>query len=122
MNRQARRPGFTTPLTEARKRFTRALARPLYWLSPTTRFLIGFFALALLSTLLLARTRPALPSAETYQEGDVVTADVVAPADISTEDTRETDRRREAARAEAPPVWYYDPSQADSAVQSFRTS
>ncbi|HYE13061.1 MAG TPA: HDIG domain-containing protein [Pyrinomonadaceae bacterium] len=122
MKRQTRRPRLTSPFTEARKRLTRAVARPLYWLRPTTRFILCFLALALLSTLLLARTRPALPSAETYQVGDVVTADVVAPADISTEDARATERRREDARAATPPVWRFDPSQTELAVQSFRTA
>jgi putative nucleotidyltransferase with HDIG domain len=93
--------------------------RPLRWFRPTTRFLLCFLALAVLSTLLLARTRSALTSAEVYQEGDVVRADVVAPADISSTDARATEARREEARRETPPVWAYDPTQIESSVQSF---
>lgn len=94
--------------------------RPLRWFRPTTRFIICFLALAVASTLLLARTRSALTSAEVYQEGDVVRADVAAPADISSTDARATEARRETARRETPPVWNYNPTQLESAVQSFR--
>jgi putative nucleotidyltransferase with HDIG domain len=116
------RPRFNTPLTEARNRVVRAVIRPLRRLRPTTRFLVGFFVLALLSTLLLARTHSALTSAEVYQEGDIVRADVIAPADITAGDTRQTVERREAARRAAPPVWNYDPARIEVAVQSFRAS
>src|SRR5437588_9038189 len=122
MKRPTRRPRFTSPLAEARNRVLRAALRPFKWFRPTTRFAIGFFALAILSTLLLARTRSALTSAEVYQEGDVVRADVVAPADITSEDTRESNARREAARLDTPAVWDYDPAQTESASQTFRSS
>jgi putative nucleotidyltransferase with HDIG domain len=110
-------------LTNARNLLVRLVKRPLRWFRPTTRFLIGFFALALLTTLLLARTRSALTSgAEVYQEGDVVRADVVAPADITAEDARESEGRRLAARSDTPPVWNFDPAQIEGAAQSFRAS
>jgi putative nucleotidyltransferase with HDIG domain len=95
---------------------------PLRRLRPTTRFLVGFFVLASLTTLLLARTHSALTSAEVYQEGDIVRADVIAPADITTGDPRQTEGRREAARRDTPPVWDYDPARIETAVQSFRAS
>jgi cyclic-di-AMP phosphodiesterase PgpH len=122
MKRQGRRPRFTSPLADARNRLLRSALRPFRWFRPTTRLLIGFFALAILSTLLLARTRSALTSAEVYQEGDIVRADVVAPADINTEDARETNARREAARGDTPAVWDFDPAQVESAAQTFRAS
>ncbi len=121
MKRHGRRPRFNTPLTEARDRVVGALMRPLRWFRPTTRFLLCFLALAVVSTLLLARTRSALTSAEVYQEGEVVRADVVAPADISSTDAPATDAQREAARRDTSPVWAYDPTQIESSVQSFRT-
>jgi putative nucleotidyltransferase with HDIG domain len=120
MKRHGRRPRFDTPLKEARDRIVGAVMRPLRWFRPATRFIICFLALAVVSTLLLARTRSALTSAEVYQEGDVVRADVVAPADISSTDALATDAQREAARRETPPVWAYDPTQIESSVQSFR--
>jgi membrane-associated HD superfamily phosphohydrolase len=100
----------------------RTITLPFRRLPPTTRFLVGFFTVAILTTLLLARTHSALTSAEVYQEGDVVRADVTAPADITAEDARQTEMRRAAARTNTPPVWDYDPARIESAVQSFRTA
>src|SRR2546423_737949 len=122
MSRHVRRPRFTTPMTAARNLLALTLGPILRWFRPATRFLIGFFALAVLTTLLLARTRSALTSAEVYLEGDIVRADVIAPADITFEDTRETALRSDAARRDTPPVWNYAPTQIESAFQSFRTS
>src|SRR3712207_3625243 len=122
MKRHGRRPRFKSPLSEARDRALRAVTLPFRRLPPTPRFLVGFFALAVLTTLLLARTHSSLTSAEVYQEGDVVRADVISPADITGEDARQTDARRASARANTPPVWDYDPARIESAVQSFRTS
>src|ERR1044072_3944285 len=122
MKRHGRRPRFKSPFSEARDRALRAATLPFRKLPPTTRFLVGFFALAVLTTLLLARTQSALTSAEVYQEGDVVRADVTAPADITAEDSRQTDARRVASRANTPPVWDYDPARTEAAVQTFRTS
>jgi putative nucleotidyltransferase with HDIG domain len=122
MKRHGRRPRFKSPFTEARDRALRAATLPFRRLAPTTRFLVGFFAVAGLTTLLLARTHTALTSAEVYQEGDVVRADVTAPADITSEDTRRTEAGRAAARANTPPVWDYDPARIEAAVQSFRAS
>jgi membrane-associated HD superfamily phosphohydrolase len=122
MKRHGRRPRFKTPLGQARDRALGALKRPLGLLRPRTRFVVGFIALAVLSTLLLARTRSSLSSAEVYQEGEIVRADVVAPADITSEDRHQTELRREAALREVPQVWDYDPRQVEGAVQSFHTS
>src|SRR5215213_2765233 len=121
MKRHGRRPRFKSPFSEVRDRALRKVTLPFRWLPPTPRFLVGFFALAVLTTLLLARTHTVLTSAEVYQEGDVVRADVTAPADIAAEDSRQTEARRAAARASTPPVWDYDPARIESAVQSFRT-
>src|SRR5918993_53341 len=117
MKRHGRRPRFKSPFSEARDRALRAVTLPLRKLAPTTRFLVGFFAVAVLTTLLLARTHSSLTSAEVYQEGDVVRADVVAPADFTSEASPQTDPRRTAARANTPPVWDYDPARIEAAVQ-----
>ena len=119
--RQGRRPRLTTPLSGARMAAVRALSRPFNRLSPLARFLVGFLALTLLTTLLLAWTRSQMP-ADVYQEGDVVRSDVIAPADITAVDEEETKRRRAQAAESAPPVWGYDPTRAESAAQSFRNS
>ena len=120
--RHGRRPRFTSPLTDARNRAAELLARPLRRLRPATRLVLGFFALSLLSTALLARTGPAMPASEAYQEGDIVSADVTSPADISTVDEVQTARRRDAARRAVPPVWTYDPARIEQAAQGFRAS
>ncbi len=122
MKRHGRRPRFTSPLTEARNRAAGYLSRPLRRLSPTARLLVGFFVLAALSTLLLARTRSTTPAPETYQEGDIVRAAVTAPADIAAVDEEQTARRREAARRAVPPVWSHDPARVEQAAQGFRAS
>lgn len=122
MKRQGRRPRFTTPLDDARNFVVRLVKQPLKLLPPAARFAVAFFALAALTTLLLASTRSAQSAAEVYQEGDVVRAVVVSPADISSVDERETERRRESARRETPPVWNFDAWQIEDAAQSFRAS
>ncbi len=122
MKRQGRRPRFTTPLDDARNFAVRLVKRPLKLLPPAARFAVAFLALAALTTLLLASTRSAQTAAEVYQEGDVVRAAVVSPADISSVDERETERRRESARRETPPVWNFDAWQIEDAAQSFRAS
>ncbi|HEX7175289.1 MAG TPA: HDIG domain-containing protein [Pyrinomonadaceae bacterium] len=119
--RQGRRPRLSTPLSEARMAVVRTLSRPFNRLPPLARFLVGFLALTLLTTLLLAWTRSQMP-ADVYQEGDVVRSDVIAPADITAVDEEETKRRRAQAAESAPPVWSYDPTRAESAAQSFRNS
>src|ERR1044071_9115290 len=70
MKRHGRRPRFKSPFSEARDRALRKVTLPFRRLPPTPRFLVGFLALAVLTTLLLARTHSALTSAEVYQEGD----------------------------------------------------
>ena len=108
-------------MAELRNALFFTLARPFNYLRPLTRFVIGFLTLTLLTTLLLAWTRSHL-SAEVYQEGDVVRADVIAPADIDGEDREETARRRAAAVEATLPVWSHDPTRAEAAAQSFRSS
>ncbi|HEY0077046.1 MAG TPA: HDIG domain-containing protein [Pyrinomonadaceae bacterium] len=119
--RIGRRPRLTSPLAAWRDAALQTLLRPFRWFRPTTRFVLGFTILSLLTTLLLARTHSQMP-AKVYDEGDVVRADIISPADITTEDVRETERRRAAARVATRPVWTYDPTRAESAAQSFRAA
>lgn len=119
--RTGRRPRFDTPLTSVRNAAARLFARPVYWMRPATRFVLGFIALSLITTFLLSVTRSQAP-ADFYQEGDVVRSDVISPADFTVEDEQETTRRRAAAAESTAPVWRYDPARADAAGQSFRAS
>ena len=82
---------------------------------------IGFFGFTLATTLLLGgeflRTRT-----ENYREGDIVRATIIAPADITAPDERETERRRAAAIEAVRPVWRYEPQRAASGAQRFRAA
>lgn len=92
-----RRPKFTSRFTDARRAVTQRLARLRDWFRPTTLFIIGFTFLSLVTTLLLAQIHLQLP-AQMYNEGDIVRASVVSPADITAVDERAT----QAARAVSP--------------------
>jgi putative nucleotidyltransferase with HDIG domain len=92
-----RRPKFTNRYTDARRAALRRLARLRDWFRPTTLFIAGFTVLSLVTTLLLAQIHTQLP-AQMYNEGDIVHASVVSPADISAVDERAT----QAARAVSP--------------------
>ncbi|HLL76442.1 MAG TPA: HDIG domain-containing protein, partial [Pyrinomonadaceae bacterium] len=71
------------------------------WFRPTTQFAVSFIILTLVTTLLLARSRTQTPT--DYREGDIVTSNVVAPTDITVEDSIATAAAR-AADPDAPPV------------------
>lgn len=96
-----RRPRFTTPFVNARRAAFRAIARPFNWLRPTTQFVIAFTLLSLATTLLLARLHTQMPN-EMYAEGDVVRSDVLAPVDLTVEDTSATRAVREVEPYAAP--------------------
>jgi putative nucleotidyltransferase with HDIG domain len=112
------RPHFTSRLDEARNAASAVLARPFKRLSPTARFLLGFAALVLLTTLLLV-TNYSRGTVENYKEGEVVHRTVIAPADIANFDITETERRRDVARDAARPVFNYYPARAESSAQAF---
>ena len=121
VRRPRRRLLFTTPFAAARNTALRAVSRYFHWLRPTTRFLLGFGVLTLISTLLLGGTYSQLPS-ETYEEGEVVRGNIISPADITVEDVSETQRRRDAVASATRPIWSYDPTRGESAVENFRSS
>jgi putative nucleotidyltransferase with HDIG domain len=90
-------------------------------LSPRTRFLVGFGFLVLVTTLLLSHGYWSGFS-EDYKEGEVVRRTVIAAADITAVDKAETEKRRDAARAAARPVFNYDSSRGENSAQSFRAA
>jgi membrane-associated HD superfamily phosphohydrolase len=59
---------------------------------------------------------------DTYKEGEVLNKTVVVPADITTIDAAETERRRQVAREETKGVFNFDSSRAETSVQSFRAA
>lgn len=115
------RPRFTTPLTQARDAFARYMVRPFEVFQPRTRLLVGFAFLVVVTTLLLLSSYSSGFS-ENYKEGDIVRRTVVAPADITTTDTLETEKRRAAARESTRPVFNFDSTRGASSAQSFRAA
>jgi len=113
------RPRFKTPLDQARDKLVAYAVRPLIAFDPQTRFLIGYGILVLSTTLLLFSNYSS-GFTEDYKEGDVVARTVIAPADITTVDISEKERRRAAAREATRPIFNFDSSRAESSVQSFR--
>ncbi|MDQ3666035.1 MAG: HDIG domain-containing protein [Acidobacteriota bacterium] len=115
------RPRFTTPLTRARDALARYLVRPFEVFEPRTRLLVGFAVLVVVTTLLLFSGYSS-DFSEVYKEGEIVRRTVVAPADITTTDILETEKRREAARESTRPVFNFDSTRAASSAQSFRAA
>ena len=112
------RPRFKTPFSEARDKLLGYALRPLMAFPRRTRFIIGCCALIILTSLLLINYSTGF--SENYREGEVLTKAIVVPADITTVDINETERRRAAARELTRPVFNFDSSRAETSVQSFR--
>src|SRR5256714_10905581 len=115
------RPRFKTPLSEAGDKLMAYATRPLMVLQPRTRFLLGSSILVLLTTVLLLTSRSSNFS-EDYKIGDVLSRSIVAPADLTTVDQAETERRKAIARETTRPVFNFDSSRAETWVQSFHTA
>src|SRR5919106_1880756 len=113
------RPRFKTPFSQARDKLIVYAMRPLRMFKPRTRFLIACSALVLLTTLLLINPHSSILN-ENFREGDVLTRTIVVPADITAVDLAETERRKKAARENTRPVFNFDSSGTETAVQSFK--
>jgi putative nucleotidyltransferase with HDIG domain len=116
-----RRQRFVSPLDRARNAVLGFILRPYKRFAPTTRFYIVYGFFVIVTTLLLLNSF-ARGFSESYQEGDVVHRTVIAPADIGVMDWTETEKRRGAAKEAARPVFTFDPTRAENAVQSFRAA
>jgi len=112
------RPRFKSPLSQARDKLIAYALRPLRTFQPRTRFLIACSALVLATTLLLLNPHSSILN-ENYKEGDVLSRAIVVPADITTVDLAETERRKAAAREATRPVFNSDSSRTEASVQSF---
>ena len=115
------RPRFKTPLSQARDTFVRYLVRPFYVFEPRTRFLVGFGALVI-ATMFLLLSGYSFGFAESYKEGEVVRRTIVAPADITTTDVADTEKRRAAARENSRPIFNFDSTRSATSAQSFRAA
>lgn len=116
-----RRPRFKTPFSQARDKIVAFLLRPLMFFRPRTRFYIGCAVLVISTSLLLIKDySPGFT--DQYKEGDVVSRAIISPADITTVDLAETEKRRQVARDVARPIFNFDSSRAETSVQSFRAA
>lgn len=115
------RPRFKTPFSQARDKLLAYLMRPLMVFQPRTRFLIACSLLVLLTTVLLLNPHSSTLS-ENYKEGEVLNRAIIVPADITTVDLAETERRKQAARDTTRPIFNYDATRAQTSVQSFLAS
>src|SRR5215210_1346133 len=120
-----RRPRFTSRMNRASNAVLEFVMRPLRWLSPNTRFLLGFALIVTTTTLLLFNSYTRVP-AEFYRAGDVVRRTVIAPEDIGGVDIKdwvaEKERLRLATIKNTPPVFNFDPTRSEHAAQSFRAA
>lgn len=114
------RPRFKTPFSQARDKLMAYAFRPLMYFRPRTRFLIGCTLLVIVTTLLLSNRSSSFN--ENYRLGEVVGRSIIAPADITTVDAAETEKRKAAARESTRPVFNLDSSRAETSVQSFRSA
>lgn len=112
------RPRFKTPFSQARDKLIAYAMRPLLYFRPRTRFLIACSLLVLLTTLLLLNTHSSSLN-ENYKEGDVLSRAIVVPADITTVDLAETEKRKAAAREGTRSVFNFDSTRAETSVQNF---
>lgn len=113
------RPRFKTPLGQARDKLVGYILKPFMVFRPRTRFLIGCSILVVLTTLLLLSDYSS-GFTENYKEGDVIRRTIISPADITTVDVAETEKRRTAARDATRPTFNFDSSRAETSVQSLR--
>jgi putative nucleotidyltransferase with HDIG domain len=106
-------------MDRARNAMQGFILRPYKFFRPTTRFFIvyGFFVIVTTLLLINAHSRGLV---ENYAEGDVVRRTVIAPADLSVMDWTETEKRRNAIKEAARPVFTFDSTRTESAVQDFR--
>ena len=108
-------------MSQARDKLVAYALRPLMVFQPRTRFLIGFSALVILTTLLLLTNRASTFS-ENYKLGDVLGRSIIVPADLTAVDQVETERLKNIARESTRTVFNFDSSRAESSVQSFRSA
>jgi cyclic-di-AMP phosphodiesterase PgpH len=115
------RPRFKSPFSQTRDKLIAYALRPLWVFKPRTRFLIACSVLVLATTLLLLNTHSSNLN-DDYKEGDVLSRAIIVPADITTVDLAETEKRKAAARDATRSVFNFDSSRAETSVQNFLAS
>lgn len=90
----------------------------IHWLPPRVRFFITCSAIVLSTTFLVSHY--SFSTMRQYQAGDIVSADLVAPADLQVVDRRATQQRQREARERVAPVFHFDHHRAEEISQRLR--
>ncbi len=111
-----------SPVTRWREKAFAAVAKPFNRLSDNQRFWLGFAAFCLLTTLLIHNPFWRASGEQTYKEGDIARESIVAPADVTFTDSDESDRLKLDAKKAIKPIFRYESSKSEQAVQRFLSS
>ena len=95
------------------------VAKPFQSMSADKRFWLGFVVLCLLTTLLINNPLWRASGEQIYKEGDIIRESIISPADVYFADTDETERLKTDAKNLVKPIFRYESSKAEQAVQTF---
>lgn len=111
-----KRPKIKKPLS---KELIDMAAKPFASMSLDQKFWAGFIALTLLTTVLVYNPFKSASAIQYYQPGEVARESMIAPADIQVTDDDGTESARSLARDAVHPIFRYEASRSDQAVQDF---
>lgn len=97
-------------------------ARPFSTLSVGQKFWIGFAGLCLLTTFLIHNPFWRTVTEQQYKEGDIARESIIVPADVIYTDTDGSEKLKEESRRAVKPIFRYESSRAEQAVQRFVSS
>ena len=112
---------LTTPFIKFRKTVTNYVSRHFEGLTSAQKFWLGFVLLCLLTTFLIDNPFWHV-AAEQYREGDVSRQSIISPADITVTDTEATEKIKKDALESILPIFTFESTRTDEAVQSFRSA
>jgi putative nucleotidyltransferase with HDIG domain len=113
---------LSSPVTEWRRWLVGRVAKPFERMSLGQKFGLGFAVLCVLTTLLISNPWWKAAVAPVYQEGDIARESIIAPADISFADAAESERLKTQAKESVRPIFRYESSKSEQAVQGFLSS
>ena len=111
-----------SPSARGRERIVAAVLTPFRRLSGTQRFALGFAFLCLLTTFIIDNPFWRATGEHSYKDGDIAQESIIAPADVTFNDTEETERLRIEARRSVKPIFRFESNKPDQAVQRFLSS
>lgn len=116
-----RLPDLAPPFAKTRNKIVQFFTRPFRNLTSVQKFWLGFCFLSLLTTILLQNPFRQTVN-ESYKEGEILRQSIISPADISVVNTEETEALQKAAKEAIRPIFIFEPSRAEQAVQNFRVT